>query len=244
MDESKRLKEMGTERVIDELNKKYGLLPKPKTAYAGSAGGIEEYLVGLDTYVESLRALPKERHSLPKKEFDNLQDAIKGVKRIAETGSLESLITYLDNRGFWLAKFGTESSGGLGMSEPLQEPDNDDSIYYMTESGATLRVKRAVIKEGLDKVVQMVMEKALFFGPDGEISEVPKLGYKVREYLTTSLLDALESGDFSKYKPKIDIYRKDRNIGAVAKLDEETGRINLTANHTGDRVNKVYMSGS
>ena len=154
---------------------------------------------------------------------------------------MKELIAQLDSLSVWQAKFATECSGGASSDVPLQKYNKDeDSLYYMTLSGATMRIKTVGLANGLQRVVQPFTEKILFIGPNGEISESPREGNVVEEYLTDSFSSAVAGKDVETYQSGLEIYRREGEVAAISHKNEQ-GLTSFSPAHTGDRVNKIFF---
>lgn len=142
---------------------------------------------------------------------------------------LSDLMVIFDRLDVWVHKFSTESQG---TGENLTETSKD-SIYYMSSSGASLRLKMSNRNQGVSKVIQPIMEKIFFEKPGEEIVETPKLGYFVREYTTQDFLNKLgEESIDSDYQSSIRKYERGDKI-EIPKLD------NIKIDHEGSPVNKI-----
>lgn len=144
------------------------------------------------------------------------------------------LIKYLDSLSIWEYRFSTENN-----TTPNQEKLSNDSIYYISKKGISLRLKIEDNVFGLEKVINPFMEKLFFVSPDEkEISFVPKQGYIVKEYSTQefdnlfSSESILENQEFvSKIKTQ---YTQGIPIGVKIKTD-----FDKYVKHTGHKVNRI-----
>jgi len=209
---------------------------------------LDELEKGRAEFLGSIKDIPKERYSITKEEFNALHEVSVLIKKVIHEQrglpieNLYVLINKLDSLDLWKSKFSTECAGGPSNSVELQESSSDDSIYYMTLSGATLRLKMVNINEGLESVIQPFMEKVIFESPSRTISEIPQIGHRVSEYFSLNFNLAIQEGDVSLYKPVLDIYQQDRKIKAVTRFNEKTGFISPSVDHYGDRVNKLFFT--
>ncbi len=235
--------------------------------FSGAENIIKDLTEKKKKYLESLKSLPYKSETFPIEELKQLQhinlflnfamerfeneikvlemdfgkngqkdpDSFTKAKNDTEQRVLSDLMITLDPLDVWSHKFSTESQG---TGENLTETPND-SVYYMTSFGASLRLKmtnKIVNKgEGIKKVIQPIMEKIFFEKPGEEISETPKLGYFVREYTTQDFLDklAVESTD-SDYQSSVRKYERGGKI-EIPKLD------NIKIDHEGSPVNRIYF---
>ncbi len=115
------------------------------------------------------------------------------IERISKS-VLAELASYLNAREVWKYKFRTDSGFKVRGRRPYAE--ENDSIYYVTPSGVSLRLKRTLLRiEGLKGVCQEYMEKTFFFKDykhsrtqdnivfysEDTISETPQIGWHVEE---------------------------------------------------------------
>jgi hypothetical protein len=133
----------------------------------------------------------------------------------------------------WSSKFSTESQG---TGKDLVETPND-SVYYMTKSGASIRFKMANLEKGIRRVIQPFAEFIYFHNPELGNSEAPKIGYFTQEYFTQEFEDMCTrkeeiDGD---YQSSIKKYYQDGRFVAAPKTDK------VTFQHNGSPVNKVYF---
>ena len=229
--------------------------------FSGAENIIKDLAEKKRRYLESLKNLPYKSETFPVAELKQLRDvnlftnfaierfeseikllettfgkdgeknpgAFVGAKNEVEQRVLSDLMATLDRLDVWSHKFSTESQG---TGENLTETPND-SVYYMSSTGASLRFKMANRNQGVRKVIQPIMEKIFFEKPGEEISEMPKLGYFVREYTTQDFLDKLgqESID-SDYQSSIRKYERTDKL-EIPKLD------NIKIDHEGSPVNRI-----
>ncbi len=90
------------------------------------------------------------------------------------------------------------------------EPSAEDSIYYVTPEGASLRLKRYNVKATGDitKVVIPFHEKIFFFGEKNKIHLEPKIGSDVKEYISSEFLKLQRSNVVvdQAFKSEIRVY--------------------------------------
>lgn len=207
-----------------------------------------------NAFLKSLEGLPIEQHAVSTEELKKLIKVKQIVdvflkeheakKVSSDTEGLNQLINILDRLTLWKTKFSTECSGGAGDDIPLQEYNSEmDSLYYTTPSGATLRLKTAVLhnERNLRAAIQPITEKIAFEGPNGELIESPRIGYNVREYFSPSFMSAMQEGNTNQYTPELRIYRReDASVVISHSKNERTGQESFGADHDGDRVNRIF----
>lgn len=145
---------------------------------------------------------------------------------------------YLDASDVWSKKFTTMIGGG--MTDTLELSD-EDSKYYLTKSGLSMRLKRAALADGLSlkDVIQPIAELILFRNPqsgDGqeEYSRIPKIGWTTIDYITP---------EFGKY---IGAKKQELDFQSPLVTFEKKGYIVAVAGpkdvwiHHGHRVNMIY----
>ena len=153
------------------------------------------------------------------------------AKSDIEQKVVSDIMAALDKLDVWAYKFSTESQG---TGEDITETP-DDSVYYMTSFGASLRLKMANRDKGIRKVIQPVMEKVFFEKIGEELSETPKIGYFVHEYATQDFFDKLAANSIEgDYRSSIKKYKRGNEI-EIPKLE------NIKYSHGGSPVNKIYF---
>ncbi|GEM_PF-6642625 len=155
--------------------------------------------------------------------------------------NFRKLVEYLDNLDLWAAKFTTDINNDSGVVIRSEE----DSLYYMTESGISFRLKKVYLsKTGLkifvspqaDGVIQLIHEKIYFVGDKGECSEQPVVGYSVFEASSPEFNSMIDSGKIhGDFVSKIKIYEKKNKIFYVEKPDHANS-------HDGHAVNYIYWN--
>jgi ribonucleotide reductase alpha subunit len=162
------------------------------------------------------------------------------VKKL-EQKTISDVIDGLDQLDIWSYKFSTLSQGiAEDLEKTSSERTPDDSIYYMTPSGASLRLKMANRNRGAKTIIEPIMEKIFFekVGADGkDLSEVPKIGYNVVEYATQEFFNLMAAKDTkigSAYKSSIKKYNQGGKI-EIPKLE------NVKYSHEGSPVNKIFF---
>lgn len=213
--------------------------------------GIKRVLVELKSRKEEqtrrLEGLPKERFRIPESDLEGLFECAQMIEDFMEEYDkylvnnpdcdkeefsrmkLRELISRLDQHDVWRHKFSTECSGGATDSIPLQSYNSaEDSMYFMTESGSSLRLKVIELKSGLRKVAQPILEKCVF--SHGEVfKEIPEIGGRVYEFSSRAFEEAVEKGE-TTYEPGLDVYKENADIVYVGGSEP----------HYGDRVNKIF----
>ncbi len=144
------------------------------------------------------------------------------------------MVAYLDGLPLWKFKFSTEI--GAGVVGPLVE-DESDSLYYMTASGISMRLRRASLEEGhgLNRVAQPFMEKMRFRAPQiNHFDGIPTLGSTVEDYATREFSERLRNpGEKSDFVSPLAVWVKDGKPVAVGGSDD-------AYIHNGDRVNRIF----
>src|SRR3989344_4121713 len=213
-------------------------------------------------FEEYLKQLPKDLQEVPTEELKSMIEVMRFVRDFltkyeAEAGAMSpdqklrssrekfnELCRNLDKMSIWAAKFSTENAGGASDAIPM-EPFNQeiDSLYYVTCSGMSLRLKTAELAEGLSSVVQPVAERILFDIREGERSMVTSVTLKSRvvEYFSDSLNQTLDNGTATTYQPKFFAYKDGKETITVANFDEKQNKFVYPSFHRGDRVNSVFF---
>jgi len=149
MSEVKKLGDMGTARVLRDLGGKY---EKDEDAgVVGSMGSVDVLQDLSDKATrrkESLEGIIPERRTFSAKEIGAMQavdrlirDFLDDFGDSTDPNDLTVLERRLDVLPLWRAKF---SSGGRDLHGELSFDEKINSVYYMTPSGASLRLKKAV----------------------------------------------------------------------------------------------------
>jgi hypothetical protein len=155
---------------------------------------------------------------------------IGGIQEKVVLSNIINLLDRYDN--IWQYKF---STGDLDKDGKPLSPEKD-SIYYMTRSGASLRLKMTNRDKGLRKVVQPFSEFIYFMQTKDDISETPKIGYITQEFFSQEFLDLLENGQIPSddYVSSIKKYFEDNKLTAVTAPKS-------ALKHDGNLVNKIYF---
>lgn len=207
---------------------------------------MKQHNEGKKRYAESLVGLPFSCPIIPAREFDQLKVINYWLKKIMEQcekefqsqlqGSRKTLkdiemaiipevMRELDKLDIWTYKF---STGG-----PKKSPN--DSIYYMTASGVSLRLKMAARHDEGERIIRPLKENIHFLGDAGRLSEEPKLQYTTEEYATQDFYDQLEElKTGSSYYSTIRKYNRNGKI-------EIPEPANVKRSHGGNPVNYFYF---
>jgi hypothetical protein len=141
----------------------------------------------------------------------------------------EQVIALLDGARFFTGKFTTRNDHQWATEEEFEETD---SIYYMTNTGQTLRLRKyAMVEEGLAGAIEPFMEKAFFENAEGGSTEQPKEGARIVEYVTDEFISAQNEGLGKEFKSAIRRYEKD---GSVIYLNPVDGHM-----HRGYEVRRI-----
>jgi len=152
---------------------------------------------------------------------------------------LSEMMAFLEKQPIWKYKFSTDNSSG----RTLFAGQNLDSIYFLSHSGVTLRLKkenyltdlRGVLKQ-LDDVCIFIDQKCNLIHdisrsdkeesiPAEFVSFEPKTGYRVQEYFSKEFLEH-QNGAF---KSKITLTEQDGKI----KIS------NFDGDHSGHIINNI-----
>ena len=249
--EEDALKRVGHESVMRDLRAKYGLGNNtPLTP-------VEQLLRKRKELEDEVSRLPVARETYSEHELtqiininsklnsfvSNFNTRFSGLDRSSPQYIFESqsaineVIRYLDDLPVWRYKFSTEASGGNIVGEV--EHSDIDSIYYMTESGISIRLKRSAVVEGYDfkTIIQPFMEK-IFFRYGSRAQETmegkPKLGLSVVDYCSTEFKERIKTSDKEgDFTSPLVVYIKEGKPFIVAGPDDMYV-------HNGDRVNKIF----
>lgn len=158
------------------------------------------------------------------------QASAKGLTPDARQEYFEQTLKHLDQFiDLWKYKFTT--------ADQDEANTNKYSVYYVTKSGVSLRLKRINLeKKELRGTVEPFMEKIYFDHPDTrEISENPIIGWTVMEYCSPEFLelqkrDVIEGSFSSKIK-------KYKSAGKVIRVENVKDGLE----HLGHEVNKIFF---
>lgn len=163
-----------------------------------------------------------------------VEDAVKGKtpeqKMARYKHELDLMIHTLDPLG-WAAKFSTSVRDDI---RNLAEDEND-SLYYMTSSGMTLRLKKAMLlSDGLEQVIRSPKEKCLFLAPRTRIFiSQPTVGHYIEEFSSPEFKKAVE-GNSDEVISSLQLFKNDN--GDYVKVASAGVR------HPGHAVNRIYFS--
>lgn len=131
----------------------------------------------------------------------------------------------------WKAKFTTRNPIRY-LTEAQQELT--DSIYYVTQGGQSLRLKKyELLMKGLGGVIQPFTEKVFFRTNELGTLDEPEVCLNVVEYYTKEFLAAQKEGNVQGvFKSRIRRYEKDGKVLYLNPVDSSV--------HNGHRVNKVF----
>lgn len=152
-------------------------------------------------------------------------------KKLTSQETILRVFKYLfDNLDTWQYIF---TSGDSGIYD-------DDSFYFVTKSGVSLRVKLASLEEdnGLDHSVQPFMDKIFYnkwSGGKKERIEKPKLGFTVEEYLTEKFYALQDSPDAGSTDHQSEIIRYTAPDGSL----DFSPASKVWHHHNGHEVNYI-----
>lgn len=183
--------------------------------------------------MEIIRNLKKELDQFVKLFNDKAKElAVGSVEYIALCDHyIRLVILALNQHSFWKYKFTTENVSGIYGNQ--LKHTSDDSLYYVTQGGISLRLKRSAFVEGLAAVIQPFFEKIIFKSPEtGLISEVPIVGSFVIEYRSDEFMVMIDRDAAAvDFESPNQIYIKDGRIFYIKSNDRYS--------HIGDRVNGI-----
>jgi hypothetical protein len=230
------------------------LSPEDRARFEAMGGSaiLEQLKQRQNALIRELEQLPKYRETYTKQEVEAIIDVEKQLQGFIDNFNqvtkdlakespryreicnqyIDQVLQYLDQTAFWTYKFTTENAGGASSDQPL-EHSADDSVYYVTQSGISLRLKRSASDLGLRTVIQPFYEKIIFGLPDSDLKEdKPQVGSRVIEYRSNEFHEILKSGKVSQdFESPNEIYTKTGKIFFVASNDPRP--------HVGDRVNQL-----
>ena len=150
---------------------------------------------------------------------------------------LEKTIQFLDSLDIWETKFTTRDED---HSKSEEEKEVTDSIYYVTKSGRSLRIRKySLLKDGLAGSIEPFMEKIFYIDKQYEdfynranVSEQVEKGLFVMEYTTDEFQEAQNNPNTQEFISRVRRYEKD---GKIIYLNPVDGY-----RHRGYSVNKIY----
>jgi predicted CopG family antitoxin len=153
-----------------------------------------------------------------------------------ENRYLEKVIQFLDSLDIWETKFTTRDENRFGSEE---EKEATDSIYYVTKSGQSLRIRKySLLKDGLSGSIEPFMEKIFYidnqyenFRNRANVSEQVEKGLFVMEYTTDEFQEAQNNFATQEFMSRVKRYEKD---GKIIYLNPVDGY-----RHRGYSVNRI-----
>ena len=262
--EEERLRAMGSDRLLADLKSKYrqpvqvleGEVQKPEQSVKPSL--VIGHLRAMQERKGELAALPFEYPMIPEREMEGLSHVsqeverlrvrtvkrLVGLKRTSDAyrritkEAVDDIAAYLDKQSVWRYKFATQSGGAPGEVSDTIRPD--DSLYYLSEQGASMRLKRlALYDDNLAwcHVIQPMMELTLFVEPQSKgesFSRVPLPGYSVRDFETPEFADRLRDEEqLSGYVSELRVHEDHGVPKLVSNIPESTW------DHLGDPVSVI-----
>lgn len=183
----------------------------------------------------------------------------------------EKLVQYIESKEIWKHKFSTNYSFNLGQYDEIDfkgdgsesryydelnafAGQSRDSLYYVSKSGLSLRLKRSLLHEkGISSVLQEPQELILFFNR----REQQRRDLDIKESFNE--IDNLNAIDFPSelvsFEPKLEYnafefskfdFNKNTNSGYTSSIQiiENQGRTivkNYDNEHPGHQINKIYF---
>lgn len=229
---------IGMLRILDDISKK-------REALVARLEGVPfHYDVIPASEIEGLRTVRQmvlARISQYETELGTLgltaQDSENQQVKDLNSRHFASMESALDEAFEWKAKFLTESGGG---GEEIGEDSEHDSIYYITPSNASLRLRRQSFQDGLGLrgVVQPIAGKIWYITPgkQNEIEREPRVGLYIREAITDGFLNRVrgQSKNDGDYRSTIEVYEEE---GKILHVNAKAADI-----HEGDRINKIFFN--
>ena len=205
----------------------------------GFAEMLREHALREQRAAENLDGLPFSHQTFSANEITRLMEigvTLANYKRENSTSvqELKNLIEYLNGLEVWDARFSTSGGG---------ENQENDSLYFVTKSNISLRLKRSNLDKGMEKVIEPFMENIVFLPADGHEAfyplEHPSLGATPSEY-SSQEFNQLQQRDegATNFKLKIPRFFKEGKLYFVGKPD------NLFHEHIGSEINNVYYTKS
>lgn len=220
-------------------------------------GGVLEHLRLRDQQRrDRLAGITPEHRVISPQEISEVRN-IQGVlvdflDRYGESSNFEHLCAlerYLDSLSLWRFKF---STGEYDREGRFILDDTLDSLYYVTASGISLRLKRSALAhaerdgEGacnLESVVQPFADLVIFRRKGEEAAHLsywetePSIGFPVREEFTISFGDVLKDTSYREsFVSPLELYRDDKGLKDVG-CDPRF----RAGTHDGHDVNRIYF---
>lgn len=230
--------DLGMDKIIVEFKER-------KSNYMKSLKGISyrqqfipakdfECLRKIEVFLEAVRSRYDKEvtglESIYGKEGCLNQKAFVQEKQRIEDEAFNEAFQTVDGLSIWSHKFSTMVGAGIDDSLVCSP---EDSIYFITSYGVSLRFKRANRGKGIRKIILSFMEKT-FFLKDMDIVERSEKGCFVREYVSREFLALIDMKSPVKkdYYSPIRIYKRNDRV-EIPKLD------NSLYGHSGDPVNWI-----
>lgn len=221
---------------------------------SGVLAELEERRRRKEEWLENSRL---EHRTIPREEIlgvcavhRTLADFLDRYGESTDPEHLKALVSYLDTLPLWKAKF---STGEYDREHRLVIDDVMDSLYYLTPSGLSLRLKRSLLVDGekmgegsdMRAVIQSFADLILFRrkeeGREAFLSywdDFPITGSPVTEYFSWTLEEVLNqpSSQVHAFESPVAVRRDEFGIKSVdceAKFRAGT--------HEGHDVNKIYF---
>ncbi len=241
-------KRLGTERVLNELDKKFGRTPQnePQTNTPEGLSSMASDDLWADLEAKNKRRQDKIENSKETQEvysayeLNNIFSLRRELLQVTEADpikKLEKIEKVLDSKDIWKYKFSTQPGSG-SMEQLTTSPQ--DSLYYVTHTGLSLRVKRilAYRPEKDEPLIYPVFEKAVFrSGGQEDYSTIPEYGLWAGEFASKDFLNLQKNNTklSDNYNSKLRFYvDAGKIVGVASELKNEDPY------HNGDRVNKIY----
>ena len=206
---------------------------------------IEEIIKKQQVEQERLAKIPFIRLTFPHRElitlsslWQHIKTAVVANHQKSNEARLAELERRLDVLRLWQSKFSTMPGSGIG--DALERDTAIDSVYYVTPSGISLRLRKVSLEEGRGLAeVALPYQERIIFASDTDRSQTlhPNLGKWVNEYSTRSFQRIFDQPIINAdYQSKIHLHQTGRAVAGLSAPDREW----LEA-HTGDRINHLYF---
>ena len=195
---------------------------------SGMHEAVEHVKRQQEAHAKKLEGLPVRYGEFAANELSRLFEI---GKRIMRMSSLDGIVQYLDSLNVWQCKFSTEG-GGTHRER--------DSLYYVTKSRISLRLKRSELEKGLNAVMQPFMETIVFDAGHGGgfyPSEDPSIDAVPLERCSQEFYD-LQSQDTTSrnFTSQIPKFYKDGKLFYVGSPEH------LFHDHNGSSINQIYFA--